>query len=90
MQILDLINKGSLKLKKNNILSHKLDSEILLSKILSKSREQVLLNLNQKIEQNKINRYLKFLDRRSSNEPMCYILKEKEFWSKVFSSITIL
>ena len=30
MQILDLTNKGSLKLKKNNILSHKLDSEILL------------------------------------------------------------
>ena len=84
MQILDLINKGSLKLKKNNILSHKLDSEILLSKILSKSREQVLLNLNQKIEQNKINRYLKFLDRRSSNEPIAYILKEKEFWSKSF------
>ena len=84
MQILDLINKGSLKLKKNNILSHKLDSEILLSKILNKSREQVLLNLNQKIEQNKINRYLKFLNRRSFNEPIAYILKEKEFWSKSF------
>jgi len=84
MQILDLINKGSLRLKKNNILSHKLDSEILLSKTLSKSREQVLLNLNQQVKQNYINRYFKFLNRRSLNEPMAYILKEKEFWSKSF------
>ena len=84
MQILDLINSGSLQLKKNNILSHKLDSEILLSKILNKSREEILLNLNQRVDQNSIIHYQKYLNRRSLREPVAYILKEREFWSKNF------
>ena len=84
MQILDLINSGSLQLKRNNILSHKLDSEILLSKILNKSREEILLNLNQKVDQNSIIYYQKYLNRRSLREPVAYILQEREFWSKNF------
>ena len=28
--------------------------------------------------------YKKYLERRSANEPIAYILKEKEFWSKKF------
>ena len=49
MNILDLINNGSNLLKKNKISSHILDSELMLSKILVKPREEVLINLNQKI-----------------------------------------
>ena len=37
MEILELINKGSRQLKNKNICSHKLDSEILLSKVLNKT-----------------------------------------------------
>ena len=40
MQISKLINKGSKKLKSNDILSHQLDSELIISKILNKNREQ--------------------------------------------------
>ena len=46
MQILELLNSGSKELKNNNINSHKLDSEILLAKILNKKREEILINLD--------------------------------------------
>ena len=84
MEILELINNGSRQLKDKNIYSHKLDSEILLSKVLNKTREELLINLNQKIEPQKISYFHKLIDRRSSKEPIAYILKEKEFWSKSF------
>ena len=75
---------GRLILKKKKISSHILDSEILLSKTLKKSREEILINLGQKINKQKIFKYRKLLDRRSKYEPIAYILKEKEFWSKKF------
>ena len=40
MNILELINQGSYKLKYNKIISHKLDSEILLSKVLQKKEKK--------------------------------------------------
>ena len=84
MEILNLINKGSKKLKDNNVLSHRLDSEVLLSKILNKTREELLMNLDKKIEIQKINNFERLIKRRSKKEPIAYILKQKEFWSKNF------
>ena len=84
MEILELINNGSRQLKDKRIYSHKLDSEILLSKVLNKTREELLINLDQKIAPQEISDFNKLVDRRSSKEPMAYILKEKEFWSKSF------
>ena len=84
MEILELINNGSRQLKNKRIYSHKLDSEILLSKVLNKTREELLINLNQEIEPQKISNFYRLVNRRSSKEPMAYILKEKEFWSKNF------
>ena len=84
MEILKLINNGSKQLKDKNIYSHKLDSEILLSEALNQTREKILINLNKKIEPQKISDFYKFIERRSSKEPIAYILKKKEFWSKSF------
>ncbi len=84
MEILELINSGSTRLKNKKIYSHKLDSEILLSRVLNKSREELLINLKQKIEPREISNFLRLIDRRSSKEPIAYILEEKEFWSKSF------
>ena len=80
----EMIKIGSSFLKENKISSHILDSEILLSKVLNKSREEILINLNQKIEKRNIRLFENYLQRRSKNEPIAYILKEKEFWSKRF------
>ena len=49
MKVSEVIKIGSNLLRKKNIQSHILDSEILLSKTLNKSREEILINLNQKI-----------------------------------------
>ena len=84
MEILELINNGSKQLKDKKIYSHKLDSEILLSKVLNKTREDLLINSNQEIEPQKISYFNRLIERRSSKEPIAYILKEKEFWSKKF------
>ncbi len=84
MEILELINNGSRQLKNRDIHSYKLDSELLLAKVLNKTREELLINLNQKIEPQRISYFNRLIDRRSSKEPMAYILKEREFWSKNF------
>ena len=84
MNILKLINIGSGKLKANNIFSHKLDSEILLSEILNKRREELLVNLDEKVSIKNQIKFEKIISRRSSKEPVAYILKKKEFWSKNF------
>tara|TARA_B100001057_G_scaffold293_1_gene278 strand:- start:767 stop:1606 length:840 start_codon:yes stop_codon:yes gene_type:complete len=85
MKALQMINFGSRLLKEQKISSHILDSEILLSKTLNISREEILINLDKKITKKNIIIFNKYLQRRSRNEPIAYILKEKEFWSKKFS-----
>jgi len=84
MNIFELIKVGSNQLKERRISSHILDSELLLSKALKKSREEILINFEQKISEKEITEYKKYLDRRSKHEPIAYILEEKEFWSKKF------
>ena len=85
MNAFEVIKFGSNLLKEKKIPSFILDSEILLSKILNKTRENVLINLDQKINIKNISTYKEYLKRRSNNEPIAYILGEKEFWSKNFN-----
>jgi len=84
MEVLKLITDGSKILEKRNIASHKLDSEILLSKVLKKDRNRLLLNLNQLAQEEDIRNFNALIRRRSKREPIAYILREKEFWSKNF------
>ena len=84
MNAFEIIKFGSNLLKEKKISSFILDSEILLSKTLNKTREDILTNLDQKINTKNILAYKKYLLRRSNNEPIAYILGEKEFWSKKF------
>ena len=75
---------GSNKLKLNNIDTHILDSELLLSYTLNLPREKVLINLNSNIKKHKLNLYKKLLSRRERKEPIAYIVKKKEFWRNNF------
>ena len=84
MEILELLNIGARQLKKNSITSHRLDSEILLSKVLNKNREDLLINLNKKIKSSTVKAFRKLIEKRSLQEPIAYILKKKEFWSNNF------
>ena len=84
MKAFEVIKIGSKFLKENKIPSSILDSEILLSKTLNKTREEILTNIEQKIDKKKVLLFKKYLQRRSKNEPIAYILGEKEFWSSSF------
>lgn len=84
MNTLELLNIGSNKLRLKGILSYRLDSELILSKILKKPREEIIINLDRNITSKDSFRFWRFIDRRLKREPMAYLLGEKEFWSKNF------
>ena len=84
MKVLEVIKTGSKLLKEKNISSHVLDTELLLSKSLNKSREELLINLDQNINKRELTNFNRYLIRRSNKEPIAYLLGEKEFWSKKF------
>ena len=84
MNTIQLLEEGSIKLKQKNILSHRIDSELLLSKVLKSNREKILINLRKEISPIFAKKYFELIERRSCKEPIAYILNEKEFWSKSF------
>ena len=84
MQKTKLINLASNNLKNKDIKTHQLDSELILSDLLKKERENLLINLDVEVSQRVVNQFNKKINRRSDKEPIAYILKKKEFWSKDF------
>ena len=84
MNALELLNIGANELRKRKIDTFRLDSELLLSKTLNKKREEILINLDLEVCAKNLLKYKNLIVRRSQNEPIAYILKEKEFWSKTF------
>ena len=53
MNIHDAIANGNKILKKNNIKSAQLDSEVLMSEAINKDRKYIILNLNKEIKKKK-------------------------------------
>ena len=84
MIISDLLSSGSKILRNSKIQTHLLDSEIILSSLLKKKKEQIIINSEEKVSSNTIKDFKKLIIRRATKEPIAYILKEKEFWSKSF------
>ena len=83
MKTSEAINIGSKILKNRNIISHKIDAEIILSHVLKISRAKLLIN-EQAISHTDLKRFKKIISRRSKKEPIAYIFNKKEFRSKVF------
>lgn len=84
MNISNLLKEGSDILKKNNIQTNQLDAEILLSKLMNKKRERLIINSDENVSNEIINNYNILLERRSKKEPIAYIINHREFWSKDF------
>jgi release factor glutamine methyltransferase len=84
MNISNLLKEGSDILKKNNIQTNQLDAEILLSKLMNKKRERLIINSDENVPNEIINNYNILLERRSKKEPIAYIVNQREFWSKDF------
>ncbi len=78
------IDIGFSLLSKNKIKNAHLDSQLILSKILKKKREDILINLNKVINKKKVKKFNFLLSKRLKNEPIAYILGSKEFWKNNF------
>jgi len=84
MKIIDSLKDGYKILKANDILSYKIDCEILMSKILNISREEVILNLEKSINEDEREKYINLVNRRKKKEPIAYITRNKNFWRDKF------
>ena len=84
MNILTAINGASEVLRKNHIRSAKLDSEILLSKIIKKDRKFIILNSNEELKNNHLIKFNELIEKRSLGEPIAYLTGKKDFWKYEF------
>lgn len=73
-----LINVTSL-LSENNIELPRLEAEILLSNILNKDRVYLYTHPDEIIEQEALDRFDSYIQRRIKKEPIAYIIGKKEF-----------
>ena len=72
------------ELKKSNIKSALLDSEILISQAINKNREFVLLNSDFKINTNELFNLQKLIYERKKGKPISYLTGQKFFWKHNF------
>ena len=84
MNLRTILNKASKKLKKNNIKTFQIDSEILLANTINKDRKYIILNFNDQIKKLYLKKFNELIDRRSKGEPVAYLIKKKEFWNETF------
>ena len=84
MNYKEILEIGSKNLKINKIKNSNLESELILSKVLDKTREQILVNFANFINKKQINKFKEYLYRRKKKEPIAYILGHKHFWKYKF------
>ena len=80
MNYVDILKSGENYLKKNNIENSLLDTELILSKVLNKKREEIIININNELKNTDIVKFKEYLIRRKQKEPIAYILGYKYFW----------
>ena len=78
------INHAYQKLKRNKIKSALLDSELLLSKAIKKSREFIILNSKHDINEKDYYYFQELISQRSKGEPIAYLTGKKFFWKYEF------
>ena len=79
-----ILKKGVNFLKKKKFKNSYLDVELILSKVVNRKREEIILNTNNKLKNTDIMKFKNYLVRRNQNEPMAYILGYKHFWKHKF------
>jgi len=85
MKIESAIKQANNILKKNYIKSSLLDSEILISKVINKNREYIILNLDKEIEEDDYLKFKSLVVERSKGKPMAYLTGKKYFWKYEFN-----
>jgi release factor glutamine methyltransferase len=84
MRINLAINQGSKILKYKFIPNSQLDSEILMAKSINKDRKYILLNSNNILKKNDLDKFFKLIEQRSLGNPIAYLTNQKFFWNSEF------
>ena len=84
MDIQNALKRGQSILIDNNIISAKLDSEILMSQAIKKNKEFIILNLNKEIKKRDLDYFDKLIHERAKSKPIAQIIKKKDFWKYEF------
>ena len=84
MNIKSAIIDGASILKRKFISSADLDSEILMAEAIKKKREFLILNSSFNIDKKDLRIFYELIEKRSTREPIAYIINKKSFWSSEF------
>lgn len=84
MDIQSALKKGESTLIDNNIISAKLDSEILMSQAIRKSKKFIILNLHKAIKKKDLDYFDNLIHERAKSKPIAQIIKKKDFWKYEF------
>ena len=82
MKIKDIINYGVAMIK--NTESPSLETQMMIAKVIEKDRLYIMLNLEEDIEESKVEIIKTMIDKRKDSYPLQYILGEREFWGMDF------
>ena len=82
MKIKDIINYGVATIK--NTESPSLEIQMMIAKVIEKDRLYIMLNLEEDIDESKVEIIKIMIDKRKSSYPLQYILGEREFWGMDF------
>ena len=78
------IRQGSNILRDNFISTSGLDSEVLMAKAINKDRNYILLNSNNYLNKNDLDKFFKLIEERSLGNPVAYLTNKKFFWNSEF------
>ena len=84
MDINSALKKGQSILIDNNIISAKLDSEILMSQAIRKNKKFIILNLHKEIKKRDLDYFDNLIQERAKSKPIAQIIKKKNFWKYEF------
>jgi release factor glutamine methyltransferase len=80
----DSLKWGISFLKEKGIDNPRLDSEILLARVLCFERQRLLLEEKRLLDEKEWKQFHSLIQRRAGREPVSYLTGEKEFWSLNF------
>jgi len=78
------ISQGSKILRKGFVSNPQLDSELLMSKIIKKDRNYILLNSDTCLNRNDLKNFYSLIKQRSLGKPIAYLTNKKNFWNSEF------
>lgn len=84
MKIYDVLEKGNLILKENNVEDSNLKVKMLLANILNLKKEYLTLNLNEQIDEENSKLFFEKIELLKNNYPIQYIINKQSFYGLDF------